>query len=54
MLNTLIALLVTKELLTENEGKELATKIATATLPADYDTAMRQVRKFLDDIEQGR
>lgn len=54
MLNTLIALLVEKELLTEAEGETMATKISTATLPADYATAARQVRKFLNDIEQGK
>lgn len=53
MINTFIALLVLKGELTEAEGESLAEKIRNATLPADYRSAMKQVQKFLDQIERG-
>jgi len=53
MLNTIIALFVVKDILTEAEGEALATKIRTATLPADYRSSLKQVQKFIDQVERG-
>jgi hypothetical protein len=54
MLNTIIALLIEKDLMTEAEGRALADKLRLATLPADFSSAAQQVKKFLDEIEKGR
>lgn len=54
MINIFIALFVEKGLLTESEGEALAEKIRFATLPADYGTASKLMKKMLSDIERGR
>lgn len=50
MINTFIAILVHKEVLTKEEGEALANKIRNATLPGDFGSAVSQVEKFFKTI----
>jgi transcriptional regulator CtsR len=50
MINTVIALLVEKNLMTKEEGESLAKKLRDATLPSDFNLAHAQVKKFLKSI----
>lgn len=54
MLNTFIAILIEKEILSEAEGRALAEKVGVATLPSDFDAAWKQVKKFMAEIAKGR
>lgn len=54
MINTIIALLVELELMKPEEGELLAQKIREATLPADYPSAARQLKEFLEDARNGK
>ncbi len=54
MLNTMIAILVEKLILTEEEGRALVEKLKYATLPGDYGTSRAQVKKFFDQITKGK
>ena len=53
MINTIIALLVEKGFFTEVEGEALAKKVREGTLPADYPSAARQVKAWLEEVEKG-
>jgi hypothetical protein len=53
MINVFIALFVEKGLLTEAEGEALAYKMRLATLPADYDSAAKLMKKMLAEVEKG-
>lgn len=50
MINTLISILIVKGILGEAEGKALAEKISLSTLPADFDSAYKQVKNFIATI----
>jgi hypothetical protein len=50
MINSFIAILVHKEILTKAEGEALAKKLNEATLPSDFGTALKQVEKFFRTI----
>lgn len=54
MLNTFIAILIEKDILTPEEGKSLAEKVSVATLPSDFDAAHKQVKKFFEAIAKGK
>lgn len=54
MINTIVALLVEMDLLTEAEGEALAQKMRQGTLPADYPSSLRQVKMWLKDVKAGR
>ena len=53
MINMFIALFVEKGLLTKVEGEALAYKLRLATLPADYPSAEKLIKKMLDEVEKG-
>lgn len=53
MINTIIALLVEKGLFTEIEGEAFAKRVREGTLPADYRSAARQVKQWLEEVEKG-
>jgi hypothetical protein len=54
MINTIIAILVEKGFFTEAEGEALADKVRNGTLPADYKSAARQVKAWLEEVEKGQ
>lgn len=53
MINTIIALLVAKGLFTEEEGEAFAKRVREGTLPADFHSASRQVKFWLEEVEKG-
>jgi hypothetical protein len=53
MINIFIALFVEKGLLSPDEGEALADKIRLSTLPSDYRTATKLLKKLLNDVEKG-
>lgn len=53
MINVFIALLVELEVLPENRGEAIAEKLRYATLPGDYPSAVRLVKKLLEEVEKG-
>lgn len=53
MINTIIALLVELDLLTEAEGEELALKVRQGTLPQDFPSSRRQVKQWLKEVKEG-
>lgn len=53
MINIFIALFVEKGLLSEAEGEALAEKVRMATLPGDYGTASKLLKKMLAEVEKG-
>jgi hypothetical protein len=48
--NILCALLVEKLILTDKEGRELASKLGKVMLPSDYDEAHKLIKKLLKDL----
>jgi hypothetical protein len=56
MLNTLLALIIElstrAEELTKEEASQLVKKINNATLPSDFESAHKQVKKFLAHLEE--
>lgn len=50
MINTFIALLIEKGIVSEEEGKAFAEKMKNSMLPADFNSAHAQVKKFLAAI----
>jgi len=47
MLNAIVAILVEKGVLEEDEGKELVEKLKTSTLPGDWTSSRVMIKKSL-------
>jgi hypothetical protein len=54
MLNTLIAILMEKGILDEEDGLALVEKLKYATLPSDFASARTQIKKVFAQIEKER
>lgn len=52
MLNMIMAILIEREVVTETEGKALVDKILHSTLPADFASSQKLLKKFLIQIEK--
>lgn len=54
MINTMIAVLVALDLLTEEEGELLAVKIRQGTLPQDFSSSLRQARVWVEEAKKSK
>lgn len=52
MLNMMIALLLEKEIITEHEALGLVEELKYATLPGDFPSAQKSMKKMLAKIER--
>jgi hypothetical protein len=51
MINSFIAILIEKKVLTQAEGEAIAKKLQNATLPYDFPSSHAQIKKFFKQID---